>query len=89
LPAGVGATIGACSWQPAGGGRYEAAGTVTNGTAAARSWTVTIHWLQDGREIAEQATVVTLPAAAAKPWKLALAAPVAPADPFSCALSVG
>ncbi|HEY3725062.1 MAG TPA: hypothetical protein VGN59_17050 [Acidimicrobiia bacterium] len=84
LPAGVGATIGGCSWQPTAGGRYEAAGTLSGN----RAWTVTVHWLQDGREVGEESAVVNPGPPGSKPWSLVRGAPSPPADPFSCALSV-
>ncbi len=77
-----------CSWQPTGSGRYEASGTLTNGPGTQHGWTITIHWLQDGREVGEQSAAVNLGAGASTPWELSLGAPTPPADPFSCALSV-
>jgi hypothetical protein len=88
LPAGVGATLTGCSWQPTGSGQYEASGTLTNGPNTAHGWTITIHWLQAGREVGQQRAVVDPGPGAAKPWSLSLGAPTPPADPFSCALSV-
>jgi hypothetical protein len=87
LPAGVSGTLTSCSWQPTAGGQYEAAGTLTNGPANPHGWAITIHWLQNSREIAQASTVVDITASQSKPWSLTLAAPVPPADPFSCALS--
>jgi hypothetical protein len=87
LPAGVSGTLGSCSWQPAGGGHYEASGTLTNGPSTTHGWIVTMHWLQNGREIGQQSGVVDIGAGQSAPWSLAMDAPVPPADPFSCALS--
>lgn len=87
LPAGVSGTLASCSWQPAGGGRYEASGTLTNGPSTTHGWIVTMHWLQNGREVGQQSGVVEIGAGQSAPWSLAMSAPVAPADPFSCALS--
>jgi hypothetical protein len=87
LPQGVSATLTNCAWQPTNGGQYEAAGTVTNGAATNHGWTLTMHWLQNAREIAQQTTVVPLTAGQSAPWSVTLAAPNPPADPFSCALT--
>jgi hypothetical protein len=87
LPSGVTGTLGSCSWQPAGGGRYEASGTLTNGPSTSHGWIVTMHWLQNGREIGQQSGVVEMGAGQTAPWSLAMSAPNPPADPFSCALS--
>jgi hypothetical protein len=86
LPAGIGSTLTRCTWQPTNGGRYEAAGTMTNGSTN-HAWTLTIHWLQNGREIGQQSTLVGLTAGQSLPWSLTLGAPNPPADPFSCALT--
>ncbi len=88
LPAGVGGTISGCSWQAAGGGQYQASGTITNAPTTSHGWTITIHWLQNGREVGAQSALVDLGAGQSKPWSLSMGAPTAPADPFSCALSV-
>lgn len=87
LPNGVSATMTTCAWQPTNGGQYEAGGTVTNGPSTNHGWTLTIHWLQNDREIATQSAVVPLTAGQSAPWNLTLSAPAAPADPFSCALT--
>jgi len=47
-----------------------------------------MHWLQNGREIGQQSGVVEIGAGQSAPWSLAASAPVPPADPFACALSV-
>jgi hypothetical protein len=88
LPPGVHATLTNCSWQPAGGGQYQAAGTLTNDPASTHGWTITIHWLQNGREVGQQSALVDLGVGQSKPWSLSMGAGTAPADPFSCALGV-
>ncbi|MGZ6965519.1 MAG: hypothetical protein ACXVKA_15045 [Acidimicrobiia bacterium] len=87
LPAGVSGTLAACSWQTTNGGQYEASGTLTNAPSTTHGWTITIHWLQNGREIAQQSGVVDLAAGQSQPWSLSLSSASPPADPFSCALS--
>jgi hypothetical protein len=46
-----------------------------------------MHWLQNGREIAQQSAVVGVTAGQSAPWNLTLGAPNPPADPFSCSLT--
>lgn len=87
MPSGVSATLTSCAWQPTNGGQYEAAGTVTNAPSTNRGWTLTMHWLQNQRELAQQSAEVDLGAGQSKPWSLTLGAPTPPADPFSCSLS--
>lgn len=87
MPAGVSGALTACSWQPTNGGQYQAAGTLTNGPSTNHGWTITMHWLQNGRQLSQQSAVVDLGPSQSKPWSLALSAPNPPADPFSCALS--
>lgn len=87
LPHGLNATMSTCAWQPTNGGQYQAAGTATNGPSTNHGSTLTIHWLQNGREIAQQSALIPLTAGQSAPWNLTLAAPTPPADPFSCALT--
>jgi hypothetical protein len=87
LPDGVTGTLTACAWDPVGGGRYLASGTITNSPSTNKPWTLTMHWLQNRREIATQSTIVALGAGESKPWTITLAAPTPPADPFACSLS--
>jgi hypothetical protein len=88
IPAGVTATLGGCSWQPGNGGSMQASGTITGVAAKPTGWQITVRWLQNNRELAEQATHIAVAVGATAPWSLSISAPVGPAD-LSCAVEVG
>jgi hypothetical protein len=73
----------ACAW---GGGQLQAGGTITSHTASGRTWTVTVHWLQDGRALASQVAVVDLAPGESKPWGVTLPFE-RPAD-LACSLEI-
>jgi hypothetical protein len=83
----VSATLTGCNWQPAAGGQVQSAGTLTSHQGAAHTWTVTMIWLQNGRELARQSGTVALGPGETKSWGLVTASGP-PADPFGCALEV-
>jgi hypothetical protein len=88
VPAGVSATLSGCTWVPDNGGELRSAGTITSHDGAARTWNLTMVWLQNDRVLASQNAAVTLPSGATQGWGLVIAAPNPPAQPFSCALEI-
>jgi hypothetical protein len=88
VPAGVSAAMTGCTWVPDNGGELRSAGTITSHDSAARTWNLTMVWLQNDRQLASQNGTVTLPTGATQGWGLVIAAPNPPAQPFSCALEI-
>jgi hypothetical protein len=86
LPAGVTASIGACAWQTANGGQLLASGSVTNAPSTNKPWTLTMHFLQNRRELAQSSVVVPLGAGQSKPWTITTRMPSPPPD-LICSLS--
>ncbi len=86
LPHGVTASIGACAWQTANGGQLVASGTVTNSPTTNKPWTLTMHWLQARRELAQASVVVPMGAGQSKPWSITTRMPNPPPD-LICSLS--
>jgi hypothetical protein len=86
LPAGVTASIGTCAWQTANGGQLLASGTVTNAPTTNKPWTLTMHFLQNRRELAQSSVVVPLGAGQSKPWTISTRLTNPPPD-LICSLS--
>jgi hypothetical protein len=86
LPAGVTASIGTCAWQTANGGQLLASGSVTNAPSTNKPWTLTMHFLQNRRELAQSSVVVPLGAGQSKPWTITTRMPNPPPD-LICSLS--
>jgi hypothetical protein len=86
LPRGVTASIGTCAWQTANGGQLLASGTVTNAPTTNKPWTLTMHFLQNHRELAQSSVVVPLGAGQSKPWTITTRLPNPPPD-LICSLS--
>lgn len=86
VPTGVSASLTSCSWQTASGGELQSAGIVTSHDGAARTWTLTMVWLQNSRELARTSTAVLLAPSEAKGWSLTLAS--APPPDIACALEI-
>jgi hypothetical protein len=86
LPKGVNATLtaGSCRWQT---GTLQASGTITSTSAAWHRWNMTMHWLQNGRSLAQQSGLMDLQPGESKPWSLTLSQPNPPAD-LACSLVV-
>jgi hypothetical protein len=86
LPAGVTATLtaGSCRWA---GGSLAASGTITSTSAVGRTWNMTMHWLQGGRELAGVSGLMDLQPGESKPWSLTISQPNPPAD-LACSLEV-
>lgn len=86
LPAGVTATItaGTCRWQT---GTLQASGTITSTSAAWHRWNMTMHWLQNGRSLAQQSGLMDLQPGESKPWSLTISQPNPPLD-LACSLVV-
>ncbi len=86
LPAGVSATItaGTCRWQ---GGTLQASGSITSTSAAWHRWIMTMHWLQNGRSLAQQSGLMDLQPGESKPWSLTISQPNPPLD-LACSLVV-
>jgi hypothetical protein len=87
VPTGVSAALTGCTWQPTAGGQVQSEGTLTSRQSSAHTWTLTMIWLQNGRELARQTGTVSLAPGETKSWGLATASGP-PADPFGCALEV-
>jgi hypothetical protein len=87
VPAGVRASLGSCAWVTSGGGTLLAGGNLHSVASGARTWTVTMVWLQNGREFARQNGLVTLAPGELKSWQLTKPQPAPPAD-IACALEV-
>jgi hypothetical protein len=87
VPTGVSASLTGCNWQPTGGGELQSAGTLTSHTTAARTWTLTMVWLQNSRELARQVGSLSLAPGETKTWGLVTASPAAPLD-LACALEI-
>ncbi len=85
LPAGVTATLTSCRWQL--GGTLQAAGTITSTMATGHTWTMTMHWLQNSRDLAQQSGLMDLQPGEAKPWSLTISQPNPPAD-LACSLVI-
>ena len=86
LPRGLTGTIGACAWQTANGGQLLASGTVTNSPTTNKPWTLTMHFLQARRELAQSSVVVPMGAGQSKPWTITTRMPNPPPD-LVCSLS--
>jgi hypothetical protein len=86
LPRGLTGRIGTCAWQTANGGQLLASGSVTNSPTTNKPWTLTMHFLQAGRELAQSSVVVPMGAGESKPWTIATRLPNPPPD-LVCSLS--
>jgi hypothetical protein len=86
LPRGLTGTIGACAWQTANGGQLLASGTITNSPTTNKPWTLTMHFLQARRELAQSSVVVPIGAGQSKPWTITTRMPNPPPD-LVCSLS--
>jgi hypothetical protein len=82
----VTASIGTCAWQTANGGQLLASGTVANAPTTNKPWTLTMHFLQNRRELAQSSVVVPLGAGQSKPWTITTRMPNPPPD-LICSLS--
>jgi hypothetical protein len=87
LPAGISASLPACTWSPDHGGELQASGTISSTPGTNDFWLVEVFWLQNDRELESQSNFYELPPGQATTWRLTVAAPVPPLD-LRCALEV-
>jgi hypothetical protein len=86
LPRGLTGSIGTCAWQGANGGQLLASGTITSSPTTNKSWTLTMHFLQARRELAQSSVAVPIGAGQTKPWTITTRMPNPPPD-LVCSLS--
>jgi hypothetical protein len=83
VPLGVSASLGPCGWND---GQLYASGNIASHDAGVRSWTLTVVWLQNSRELARTSTAIPLAPGEVKDWSLSLGSGIPP--DIACAVEV-